>query len=102
MKLFAMLAAIIALSGLTIVAGQLPCDSALRHLPAFSHQFVHCECYHSEWSDWLAVNRTAVPSSQCPSKSALTYERRQEVIDGDCEETIEHKIICKFCGRNVS
>ena len=99
MKLFAMLVAIIALSGLTIVAGQLPCDSALRRLPAFSYHFTHChhECHGSEWTDWLAVSRTAVPSSQCPSRSALTYERRKTVNDGDCQEIIERKTICKFC-----
>ena len=87
---------ILALAGLTVVNGQrLSCDSVLRRLPAFSHFFAHCDCLRGEWTDWLAVNRTAVPASQCPSNSSLTYERRQRVIDGECEDIVEHDTICK-------
>ena len=87
--------AAIALARLATVGGQVPCESSLRNLPAFSYLFTHCNCLRDDWTEWRAVNRTAVPTSQCPSGSALIYERRQEVIDGECEDIVERNVTCK-------
>lgn len=96
MKFLLTVSVILACAGFT-VHGQLSCDSVLRRLPAFSHLFTHCDCLRSEsWSDWLPVNRTAVPASQCPSLSALIYERRQQVIGGTCNDIVENRTICKW------
>jgi hypothetical protein len=93
--------AILALSGLTAVSGsafgQLPCDSVLRRLPGFSYLFTHCDCLRSEWSEWLAIDRTVVPDySLCPSLSALTYQRRQQRISGECQDIVENKTKCEL------
>ena len=63
--------------------------------PAISHLFTCCECVYSERTDWVAVNRTAVPTTQCPSGSALTRVRGQIVISGDCDDIIETDIECR-------
>ena len=93
---------VLALFGLTAMSGsafgQLPCDSVLRRLPAFSYLFTHCDCLRSEWSEWSAINRTAVPDFQCPSESALTYQRRQRRISGECQDIVENKTMCKYNG----
>ena len=93
---FLTLAVIIACAGLSGVAGQLPCDSVLRRLSSFAHLFTHCDCLRSDWGEWMAINRTAVPASQCPSLSSLTYQRRQIVIDGACRDIVEYNAICKW------
>ena len=88
---------VLAIAGLAVVAGRLPsCDSVLRLNPAFAHLFTHCDCLRSEWTDWTAINRTAVPASQCPSQSTLTYQRKQQRISGECQDIVEHRIVCKF------
>ena len=76
-------------------AFRLPCDSVLHRLPSFSFLFTHCDCLRTDWTDWSAINRTAVPASQCPSLSALTYKRRQQRISGDCQDIVENRTICK-------
>ena len=86
---------IAALSGATLVTGQLPCDSAIRRLPAFAHYFTHCDCLRSEWTEWAAIDRKALPATQCPSLSALVYQRRQRVIEGQCQDIVENNTICK-------
>ena len=68
---------IAALSGATLVTGQLPCDSAIRRLPAFVHYFSHCDCLRSEWTEWAAIDRKALPATQCPSLSARRDEERE-------------------------
>ena len=89
---------VLAIAGLTGVTGQLqlPCDSVLRRLSSFAHLFTHCDCLRSDWGEWMAINRTAVPASQCPSLSSLTYQRRQIVIDGACRDIVEYNAICKW------
>ena len=88
--------AVMVMACLTVATGQLPCDSVLRRLPSFSHLFAHCECLYSQWTDWVAINRTAVPTSQCPSGSALKRERRQVVISGECDDIVQTNTTCKY------
>lgn len=86
----------IALAGFTIVSSQLPCDSVLRRLPTYAYLFTHCDCLYSDWTDWVAINRMAVDVSQCPSRSALIYERKQLVISGECDDIEENSTICEW------
>jgi hypothetical protein len=92
------LAILLALTGLSSfsVAGQLPCTSALCLLPPFSHLFTHCDCFLSEWTEWLAIVRMPVNATQCPSESALVYERWRIVLSGECEDIVEYETTCKL------
>ena len=81
----------------TLLPGQLPCDHVLRRLSAFAQYFTHCNCVHNpEWTEWVAISHTNQLHSQCPTGGALTYQRRQRHISGDCIDNIEHNTICKF------
>ena len=88
--------AAIAFTWFTMATSQLPCNSQLRLIPVFSYLFTHCECSYSEWTEWVPISSTPVPSTQCPSERALTEERRQRVLSGDCDDRTEEKVICKF------
>ena len=88
--------ALVTFACLTVAASQLPCDSQLRLSPSFSHLFTHCECSLSEWTDWVAISTQPVPMSQCPSGKALTEERRQRVVSGNCDEKREERVVCKY------
>ena len=84
----------IALAGLTVVSSQLPCDHVLRHFPAFSYLFIHCDCLYSEWTDWVPIERVVEP--ECNSNSELIYTRKEIVVFGNCEDITENKTECKF------
>ena len=73
---------------------QLPCDSPLRRFPSLSHFFTHCECSRSEWTEWAAIGTTN--ASACPSGRAVIEERRQTVLTGNCNVTVERNATCKF------
>ena len=77
---------------------QFPCDSLLRHLPAFSQFFAHCECQYTNWTEWATpVNASPipVPRNQCNSTVARPEERWRTVISGDeCEDTRDERHIC--------
>ena len=77
------------------MTSQLPCDSVLRRLPAFAHYFTHCDCLYSEWTEWDVVSSHTVNYTQCSSEKALTMQRRQIVISGDCDDITENDTICK-------
>ena len=58
--------------------------------------FPDCDCVFSEWTDWVVTNRLKVPPTKCPSESALTRERKQLVISGECDCITETAIVeCK-------
>jgi hypothetical protein len=86
---------VIALTWLTMVTSQLPCDSVLRRLPEYAHYFTHCECSYSEWTEWEAISSHTVNHTQCSSGTALTMERRQIVVSGECDDISESNIVCK-------
>ena len=87
--------AAIAFTCLTVVTSQLSCDSQLRLLPFFSHLFTHCECSYGNWTEWSVVNSTEIPLSQCDSGIALTENRWERVVSGDCEDRMEERYICR-------
>jgi hypothetical protein len=43
----------------------------------------------------MEIIQTAVPASQCPSESAFIDQRKREVVTGECEDIVEHRIICE-------
>ena len=91
-----MLSVMVVLAGFTLVSSiQLSCDHILRRLPSYAYLFTHCNCLYSNWTEWVAINRTAVNISQCSSGSALIYERKQLVISGECDDRKENTTICE-------
>ena len=84
---------VIAFAWLTVASSQLPCTSQLRLI--LPHLFAHCSCSFSEWSEWEPIKVELVRVSQCPSGEAITEERRQRVVAGNCVERREERVVCK-------
>ena len=73
-----------------LATNQVPCNGAAARASS-----THCKCLYAAWTEWEAINTTAVPREQCPSGHALTMERRQTATTGDCDDRIEVEIVCK-------
>ena len=87
---------VIALAWLTVASSQLPCTSQLRLI--LPHLFTHCACSFSEWTEWEPIKIELVRVSQCPSGEAITEQRRQRVVSGNCVERREERVVCKQSG----